>query len=215
MHISAGLEEEELKEIIEGPAGKVGLQFEEGLAEAVVRDVLAGGERAGRSTVLPLLEFALTELWHRRKEGYLTHEAYSAIGGVTGSLTQWADQAYQSLGQEGLGDVARRVLTELVNLGDERHAIPDSRRRRTLEDFGTDPAQREAARKVVMRLADARLVTTSFDQQNKHETCGDHPRLPHPGVGKASIVAAGGSELPRLEEGDGEEGSCLGGRKAR
>jgi WD40 repeat protein len=66
--------------------------------------------------------------------------------------------------------MARRVLTELVNLGDERQGIPDSRRRRTLEDFGTDPGQREAARKVVMRLADARLITTSFDQQNKQET---------------------------------------------
>jgi WD40 repeat protein len=170
VHISAGLDESELKEIIEGPAGKVGLQFEEGLAEVVVKDVLVGGERAGRSTILPLLEFALTELWRRRKEGYLTHEAYSAIGGVTGSLTQWADQAYQSLCNEGLGEMARRVLTELVNLGDERQGIPDSRRRRTLEDFGNDAAGMEAARKVVMRLADARLVTTSFDQQNKQET---------------------------------------------
>ncbi len=154
VHISASLNEGELKEIIEGPAEKVGLQFEEGLEEALFKDVLAGGERAGRSTILPLLEFALTELWRRRKEGYLTHEAYTAIGGVTGSLTQWADQAYQSLGREGLGEMARRVLTELVNLGDERQGIPDSRRKRTLEDFGTDPAGREAARKVVMRLAE-------------------------------------------------------------
>ena len=170
VHISADLDESELKEIIEGPAGKVGLQFEEGLAEAVVKDVLAGGERAGRSTILPLLEFALTKLWERRKDGYLTHEAYSAIGGVTGSLTQWADQAYQSLDQEGLGEMARRVLTELVSLGDERQGIPDSRRRRTFEDFGTETAENESARKVVMRLEDARLVTTSFDQQNKQET---------------------------------------------
>jgi len=105
-----------------------------------------------------------------RREGFLTHEAYSAIGGVTGSLTQWADQAYQGLAQEGLGDVARRVLTELVSLGDERQGIPDSRRRRSMEDFGTDPAGREAVGKVVKRLADARLVATSFDQQTKQES---------------------------------------------
>ena len=41
----------------------------------------SNGERAGRSTVLPLLEFALTKLWERRREGFLTHDAYSAIGG--------------------------------------------------------------------------------------------------------------------------------------
>ena len=140
MHISAALEEGELREIIEGPAKKVGLQFEEGLVEVIVKDVLETttlGERAGRSTVLPLLEFALTKLWERRENGFLTHDAYSTIGGVTGSLTQWADQAYQSLAKDGLGDVARRVLTELVNLGDERQGVPDSRRRRTLDDFGT------------------------------------------------------------------------------
>jgi len=143
VHISAALEEKEIFEIIEGPAEKVGLKFEDGLVNVLVRDVLAGGERAGRSTVLPLLEFALTQLRMRRREGVLTHEAYSTIGGVTGSLTQWADQAYQSLAQEGLGDAARRVLTELVSLGDERQGIPDSRRQRSLEDFGADPAGRE------------------------------------------------------------------------
>jgi len=170
VHISATLEEGEIAEIIEGPAQKVGLQFEEGLVDVVVRDVLSGGERAGRSTVLPLLEFALTQLWMRCREGYLTHEAYSSIGGVTGSLTQWADQAYQSLAQEGLGDAARRVLTELVSLGDERQGIPDSRRRRSLGDFGADPAGRDAAGKVIKRLADARLVATSFGQKNDIET---------------------------------------------
>lgn len=167
VHISAALEECEIAEIIEGPAEKVGLKFEEGLVGVLVRDVLAGGERAGRSTILPLLEFALTQLWMRRREGYLTHEAYLSIGGVTGSLTQWADQAYQSLAQEGLGDSARRVLTELVNLGDERQGVPDSRRRRSIEDFGSDPAE---TGKVIKRLADARLVATSFDRQSKKES---------------------------------------------
>ncbi|HPM27049.1 MAG TPA: hypothetical protein PLD96_06890 [Methanothrix sp.] len=35
--------------------------------------------------------------------------------------------------------MARRILTELVSLGDERLYIPDSRRR-SMEDFRTDPA---------------------------------------------------------------------------
>jgi len=173
VHISAALEEGELREIIEGPAAKVGLQFEAGLEEAIVKDVLettTNGERAGRSTVLPLLEFALTQLWERRSDGFLTHEAYSKIGGVTGSLTMWADQAYQSLAKDGLGDMARRVLTELVNPGDERQNLPDSRRRRSLQDICAQESQKEAVHRVVQRLADARLVTTSFNEQSKQET---------------------------------------------
>jgi hypothetical protein len=55
------------------------------------------GGQAGRSAVLPLLEFALTELWKRRQEGLLTHEAYRSIGGVAAALTQWADRAFYAL----------------------------------------------------------------------------------------------------------------------
>ena len=173
VHISSALDEGELREIIQGPAKKVGLQFEAGLEEAIVKDVLettANGERAGRSTVLPLLEFALTQLWERRSDGFLTHEAYSKIGGVTGSLTLWADQAYQSLAKDGLGEMARRVLTELVNPGDERQNLPDSRWRRSLQVICAQENQKEAVHRVVHRLADARLVTTSFDEQSKQET---------------------------------------------
>lgn len=168
VHLSANLEEDDLRRIITGPAEKVGLKFEDGLVDVICKDVMetTGEEKRGsRSTMLPLLEFALTDLWMRRKDGYLTHEAYKAIGGVTGSLTQRADHAYLGLVQEGLGDVARRVLTELVSLGDERQGIPDSRRRRSMENFGDDPT----TKKVIKRLADARLVATSFDPQSKKE----------------------------------------------
>jgi hypothetical protein len=64
--VSSDLEYEELREIIQQPARRVGLHLEEGLAEVIINDVLEsnreGGGRAGRSTVLPLLEFALTQL---------------------------------------------------------------------------------------------------------------------------------------------------------
>ena len=167
--VGSALEKEELEEIIREPARRVGLRLEEGLAEVIINDVLEsgreGGGRAGRSTVLPLLEFALTQLWERREQGQLTHQAYQAIGGVTGSLTAWADQVCRSLEHDGLGQVARRVFTDLVNLGDG--ALPDSRRQRRLADFlhdEKDEKEMEAVRRVVQRLADARLVTTSLDK---------------------------------------------------
>ena len=49
------------------------------------------------SEILPLLEFALTELWRRREDGRLTHYAYEQIGGVVGGLARGCDQAYQAL----------------------------------------------------------------------------------------------------------------------
>ena len=163
------LEKEELEEIISEPARRVGLRLEEGLVDVIINDVLEssqdGGGRAGRSTVLPLLEFALTQLWERREQGVLTHQAYQAAGKVTGSLTAWADQVCRALEKDGLGPVARRVFTDLVNLGDGN--LPDSRRQRRLAELvhdGKDETDVEAVRLVVRRLADARLVTTSRDQ---------------------------------------------------
>jgi len=166
------LEKEELQEIISEPARRVGLRLEEGLADVIINDILEssqdGSGRAGRSTVLPLLEFALTQLWERREQGVLTHQAYQAAGRVTGSLTLWADQVCHSLEREGLGPVARRAFTDLVNLGDGTH--PDSRRQRRLADLahdGKDEKEIEAVRKVVQRLADARLVTTSREKDEE------------------------------------------------
>lgn len=169
--VGSSLGREELEEIIAEPARQVGLRLEEGLADVIINDVLEssrdGGGRAGRSTVLPLLEFALSQLWERREQGQLTHQAYQAIGKVTGSLTSWADQVCRALEKEGLGPTARRIFTDLVNLGDEGQRLPDSRRQRRLADFlhdEKDEKEMEAVRLVVRRLADARLVTTSLDK---------------------------------------------------
>ena len=169
--VGSNLEYEELREIIREPARRVGLHLEEGLTEVIINDVLEcsreGGARAGRSTVLPLLEFALTQLWERREQGLLTHQAYQSIGKVTGSLTLWADQVCRALEKEGLGPIARRIFTDLVNLGDESQRLPDSRRQRRIADFlhdENDEKERESVRRIVQRLADARLVTTSLDK---------------------------------------------------
>src|SRR5262249_53351263 len=54
---------EELERAVEAPVRKVGLTFEARLVERIVEDV---GEAPGN---LPLLEFALTELWDQRQGG--------------------------------------------------------------------------------------------------------------------------------------------------
>jgi WD40 repeat protein len=166
--VTSNLDAEDLREIIQEPARRIGLGLEEGLTDIIINDVIAScqseGTRTGRSTILPLLEFALTQLWGRREHGILTHQAYNSIGKVTGSLTAWADQVCRSLEKDGLGSLTRRIFTDLVNLGDESQRLPDSRRRRTLEDLCHHEDEREPVHRIVQRLADARLVTTSTDK---------------------------------------------------
>jgi WD40 repeat protein len=166
-HIPGELDSDELTAIVREPAEGVGLRFESGLIETILSDALetAAAREAGRPvariTILPLLEFALTQLWEEdHREGELTHETYNRIGGVTGSLGRWANKAYRSLGKE-LQPIARRILTDLVHLGDEGEGIPDSRKRRSLNDLCRTAGEKAKVLQVVQHLADARLVVTT------------------------------------------------------
>lgn len=154
-NIPGALKQQELAEIIEKPAKLAGLSLDEGLADLITKDVLQHGE--ARSSILPLLEFALTQLWHGRRHGCLTHESYKQIGGVAGSLARWADEAYSDLPKENRL-LAENLLTSLVHLGDENQ-IPDTRRRRTLGEFGNSIE----ARSIIQHFSDRRLIVTSRD----------------------------------------------------
>ncbi|MBW4474462.1 MAG: ATP-binding protein [Stenomitos rutilans HA7619-LM2] len=67
---------EELRSAIERPATKKVVQLEAGLVDRILDEV---GQEPGN---LPLLEVALTQLWAKPRQGQLTHEAYTEIGGV-------------------------------------------------------------------------------------------------------------------------------------
>ncbi|MFF7617393.1 nSTAND1 domain-containing NTPase [Streptomyces lavendulae] len=87
LNVTGELTTEDLHDIIVEPARVVGLHFQPGLPEQIVSDVLASspdGKETLRApvTVLPLLELTLDQLWRRRKDGFLSHEAYRRIGGV-------------------------------------------------------------------------------------------------------------------------------------
>jgi hypothetical protein len=91
-HISLGpMNEEELRQVIEAPAAKVGLEFEPGLPERMLGDV---GREPGR---LPLLSFLLEQLWRRRRGMVLTNEAYDAMGGVERAIASVAEGVFEKL----------------------------------------------------------------------------------------------------------------------
>ncbi|EFA73825.1 hypothetical protein CRD_01035 [Raphidiopsis brookii D9] len=82
---------EELTEVIIKPAEKLGVSFEQGLAARILNDL---EQQPGN---LPLLEFALTQLWNQHHEWQLTHNAYEKIGQVQGALARYADEKYSNL----------------------------------------------------------------------------------------------------------------------
>ncbi|MEV6735192.1 WD40 repeat domain-containing protein [Streptomyces sp. NPDC051364] len=171
LNIPGTLSQNDLHDIITLPAHNVGARFESGLPEQIVTDVLANApegaaRRRAAVTVLPLLELTLSELWRQRHDGFLTHDAYRRIGGVTGSLTTWCDTALNRLPPDSL-PVAERMLTSLVRPADLRHNIPAIRAQVPLEDLRDlaaspdgSPDDRDVFDTVLAELTRHRIVTT-------------------------------------------------------
>ncbi|MGW7825143.1 nSTAND1 domain-containing NTPase, partial [Streptomyces puniciscabiei] len=146
LNVPASLSLHDLHDIVILPAQDAGAHFEPGLPDHITSDVLAttpegASTRQAPVTVLPLVELTLSQLWERRHEGYLTHDAYQRIGGVTGSITTWCETALNQLTPDQR-PIAQRILTALVRPGDPVHHIPAVREQvplHELRDLATDP----------------------------------------------------------------------------
>ncbi|MFJ9646307.1 hypothetical protein [Streptomyces sp. NPDC101206] len=169
LNVPGTLSRRDLHDIIVKPAENVRLRFQPGLPEQIISDVLASrpepaAVRRAPVTVLPLLEMTLKQLWLRRHDGYLTHEAYRQIGAVSGSLTTWCDSALDELSPRRQR-IARRVLTCLVQPADRSRRTPAVRAQVPLDELrdlaaGPDGAPGGDFDAVIAALTRHRLITT-------------------------------------------------------
>ncbi|MEU9880357.1 nSTAND1 domain-containing NTPase [Streptomyces phaeochromogenes] len=180
LNVPATLSPQDLHAIIEKPALTAGARFEDGLPERITADVLASDHhgilaRRAPVTLLAPLELALSQLWERRHDGYLTHAAYEQIGQVTGSLTTWCNTAVNQLASPQQA-IAQRILTALVRPADDAHRIPATRQQvplQVLRDLaaaapatpqsGSRP-EHEAADEVLAALTRHRIISTHTPQ---------------------------------------------------
>ncbi|SEG85608.1 AAA ATPase domain-containing protein [Actinacidiphila yanglinensis] len=108
----APLSGRDLMRAVTGPVDAVpGLWFEPGLPDRIIADA---SERPGR---MPMVQFALTELWMRRTHSTLTHSAYADMGGVAGAFVAYADGTLEGLTQ-AQRDCTPRLFAQLVQFGD-------------------------------------------------------------------------------------------------
>jgi energy-coupling factor transporter ATP-binding protein EcfA2 len=138
------LNRQELQDAVQKPAEKQGVKLEQGLTERILEAV---AEEPGN---LPLLEFALTQLWEKQSNGKLTHAAYDAIGGVEKALSNHADDVYAQLTDEEQKQV-QKIFIQLVRPGE---GTADTRRQATRAEVGEENWD------LVKRLADERLVVS-------------------------------------------------------
>jgi len=152
----------ELRAAIEKPAQMTNRAFEPGLVDLIIKDV---AEQPGH---LPLLEFALAELWQQQTpEGLLALQAYEEIGGVTGAIARRADTIYNELDDRGQGATAQHIFLRLTHYGE---GAEDTRRRVAEADLVTPGAPARAVEQVVRALARARLLVTARDETTRAAT---------------------------------------------
>jgi len=144
---------DELEQAIRGPAERVGVRPEPGLVAELIADV------AHQPGALPLLQYALTELFEHRNEDRLTLSAYRQIGGIAGALSARADRIYESTEPHGRR-ATKQLFLRLVALGEGRQ---DTRRRVPRSELDALDVDQEAIERAVNDFAGHRLLT--FDRE--------------------------------------------------
>jgi serine/threonine protein kinase/WD40 repeat protein len=151
------LSADDLEAAITQPAERVGMKFESGLVSRIVADVHY------QPGALPLMQYALTELFDQRDGNTLTQAVYEAIGGAGGSLARRADEVYTEYDTAGR-DAIRQMFLRLVSPGDDG---VDTRRRvarAELLDIAEDP---ELMDDIIDMYADYRLLTLDHDPRTR------------------------------------------------
>ncbi|MDC0677559.1 nSTAND1 domain-containing NTPase [Sorangium atrum] len=157
----------ELRRAIAAPALAAGRPLDDATVELLAR------EADGREGALPLLEFALTQIWTGLAAGQPAAATLEAIGGVGGALAGEAERIFGELDDEGRR-IARRAFLGLVQLGE---GTRDTRRRVPVAELTAHGESADAALGVLRRFAGerARLVTLSDDvAEVTHEALLDH-----------------------------------------
>ncbi|WP_437481623.1 SUMF1/EgtB/PvdO family nonheme iron enzyme [Sorangium sp. So ce1014] len=144
---------DKLREAITGPARAKGVAFE---SDAVVDALVESTARAEGG--LPLLQFALAELWDARAapDAPLSSADLAQIGGVEGALARHADRVLGRM-PPAVRAAARRLLGELIT--------PQGTRARRPEAELAERCGDEAARAALDALVQGRLLFAREGEQ--------------------------------------------------
>ena len=144
----------ELHDAITLPAEQVGVRVESALTSQLVAETI---DQPGS---LPLLQFALAELFESRTGAVMTADAYAELGGLAGSLSRQADEIYAAL-DEGDRVAVRRMFSRLVAIGDSGQ---ETRRRVAVSELAG------VSDGVVSAFVNRRLLTSDRDRVSREPT---------------------------------------------
>jgi len=151
---------DEIERAISSPAERVGLHVDSELLAAVVVDV------RDEPGALPLLQYAMTELFERRDRDRLSLTAYRESGGVLGALARRAQDVYGGLPPD-CANIARQVFLRLITLGE---GTDDTRRRVKRSELLSMVNSPDALKAVLDSFGVYRLLTFDRDPETREPT---------------------------------------------
>ncbi len=152
---------DEIERAIVEPARRVGVRVEGGLVSVLIKEI---SQQPG---ALPLLQYALTELFDRRKGAVLRLEDYYARGGVFGMLARRADEVYAQHPPDSQRGI-RQIFLRLVTLGE---GTEDTRRRARLTELTSMmPETPQLVRDILEAFVKSRLLTFDNDPETREPT---------------------------------------------
>jgi WD40 repeat protein/DNA-binding SARP family transcriptional activator/class 3 adenylate cyclase len=151
---------DELEQAIRRPAQQVGVSPEPGLIAEMIAEV------AHQPGALPLLQYALTELFERRDDDRLTLRDHQAIGGVAGALSARADRILEATDPDGRRAI-KQVFLRLVTLGE---GTQDTRRRVVRGELDALDVRQEAINGVLDAFGRHRFLTFDRDPSTREPT---------------------------------------------
>jgi hypothetical protein len=191
----------ELVEIVRGPAAAAGLRYEhdpatgETLDETLLKD-------AERPDLLPLLQFALNQLFEAAKQSepqLLSFAAYRALGGLAGAVDKEAEAALNALGEPERARLPRLLRQLAAPSRDSDEAVSTGLNRFEIRPVAfKDAAYDDSSAKLVRALVDARILRSS-GAENQATI-----RLAHARVldawGRAKAIVAENADFYRIRE---------------
>jgi WD40 repeat protein len=158
-----GLPDAALRAALEQPLARVGYLFEAGLVDRLLND---GGIQPG---VVGLVQLAAHELWGRRRRGWLTNNAYDAMGGIAGAFERRLKAFLDRAGPTDSAP-ALELLVNLVRFDPQLRLIAEPRDWTALANIPA-LAERDAIA-LRDRLVQQRLIDLWHNSEDGSLVCG-------------------------------------------
>ncbi len=154
------LSADELEAAVTKPARRVGVSFEPGLVATIT------SEMHYQPGALPLLQYALTELFEQREDRTLSRAAYQYLGGAVGALAKRAEDVFNEQDDTGR-DATRQMFLRLVTFDEDSE---ESKRRVRRSELLSMAADADVMDDIIDTYAAYRLLTLDHDPATRSPT---------------------------------------------